>query len=85
MPYIDKHRRVELVCQPPATPGELNFEITRLCIDYLVRFGLSYSHINDVVGALECAKLEFYSRVATRYEDKKIAANGDVYPALFVS
>jgi len=42
--------------------------------------GLSYTFINDCVGALEGAKLELYRRVASPYEDKKIAENGDVYP-----
>ena len=30
-------------------------------------------------GALECAKLEFYRRVVSKYEDQKILDNGDVY------
>jgi hypothetical protein len=41
--------------------------------------GLSYQTINDIVGALEGAKLEFYRRVAVPYEDKKIIENGDVF------
>lgn len=36
----------------------------------------------EIGGAIECAKLEFYRRVAAPYEDKKIAENGDVYPAI---
>ena len=35
--------------------------------------------IGDVVNAMECAKLEFYRRVAAPYEDTKIKENGDVY------
>jgi len=35
--------------------------------------------INAIIGALECAKLELYRRVAAPYEDDKIAENGDVY------
>ena len=31
-------------------------------------------------GALRCAQMEFYRRVAAPYEDKKIQENGDVYP-----
>ena len=31
------------------------------------------------MGALECAKLELYRRVAAPYEDVKIMENGDVY------
>jgi len=32
----------------------------------------------DVLGALECAKLEFYRRLVAVYEDVKIRENGDV-------
>jgi hypothetical protein len=39
----------------------------------------SYQSINDVLGALEGAKLEFYRRIAAPYEDTKIQENGDVY------
>lgn len=34
--------------------------------------------INDCIGACEGAKLEFYRRVASPYEDVKIKQNGDV-------
>jgi hypothetical protein len=61
------------------TPGELNYELTRAVDSYVVRRGLGYSAINDVVGALESAKLEFYRRVAAPYEDKKAKENSDVY------
>ena len=40
---------------------------------------VSYSLINEVTGALENAKLEFYRRVVVPYEDMKIKINGDVY------
>lgn len=62
------------------TEGNLNYLITRLCQRYVDEnkpFG--YKTVNAVVGVLECAKLEFYRRVASAYEDKKIAENGDVY------
>lgn len=32
-----------------------------------------------MVGALECAKLELYRRIAIPYEEQKIQENGDVY------
>ena len=34
--------------------------------------------INEAVGALECAKLEFYRRLAGPCEDRKVAENGDL-------
>ncbi len=82
MPYIDKARRAEVVPRSDAyaeTPGELNFQITVLVDEYLRTHGMSYRHINDVLGALEGAKLEFYRRVAIPYEDLKLRDNGDVY------
>lgn len=65
--------------------GELNFQLTMIMLDYLSHNGLSYASINDIEGALVCAGKEFNRRVAVPYEDKKIAENGDVYPARFVS
>lgn len=37
-----------------------------------------YHTINDIVGVLECIKLEFYRRQAVDYEQKKIVENGDI-------
>lgn len=67
--------------------GDLNY-----CVTYLtdsIRGEVSAEHassgkwnyqkINDVTGVLECAKLEFYRRLAAPYEDQKMA-NGDVTP-----
>jgi hypothetical protein len=80
LPYIKQERREELTDLPaPETPGELNYLLTVVCRNYLDAKLLSYQSINDVVGALEGAKLEFYRRVAAPYEDSKIKENGDVY------
>jgi hypothetical protein len=82
MPYIHKDQRSQvnpLAARDPWTPGELNFQVTQLIKVYVEAHGLSYATINDVVGALEGAKLEFYRRVAAPYEDRKIIENGDVY------
>ena len=59
--------------------GELNYVITQLCKNYFYHNGGRYQHINDIIGALECCKMEFYRRLAAPYEDKKIIENGDVY------
>lgn len=82
MPYIDPRLRVAL--RPTSkdraqTPGELNYQITVLCDDYIQRYGTSYGKLNEVIGVLECAKLELYRRMAAPYEDTKIEQNGDVY------
>lgn len=80
MPYIKMEQR-QLIDEHnliPRNAGELNYTITKLIRDYYT-IGGNYQAINDVVGALEGAKLEFYRRVATSYEDAKIQDNGDVY------
>jgi len=79
MPYIVPSERHE---PKPVTggPSDLNYTITRLCDAYIcARGGASYTLLNEVIGVLECAKLELYRRVAAPYEDKKLQANGDVY------
>ncbi len=78
MPYINQHDR-SIAKITPRNAGELNFAITKLCADYVLRNGLHYANINDVIGALEGAKAEFYRRVVAPYEDTKIAENGEVY------
>lgn len=81
MPYIDKEVREKLASGDfqPRTPGELNFAFTTLATNYLALKGLNYTHLNDVLGALEGAKQEFYRRVAVPYENNKLSVNGDVY------
>lgn len=83
MPYIDKTSREKLdsgLLAVPITPGMLNYCITKLLNAYLNNYGpITYSSINDIIGALECAKQEFYRRVAVPYENKKKKQNGDVY------
>jgi len=59
--------------------GELNYAITTLIKNYQEYKGLRYQTINDIVGALEGAKCEYYRRVAIPYENEKIKSNGDVY------
>lgn len=80
MPYIKTQARLDLlVGRNPETPGELNYMFTYLANVYMASKGKSYQTINDIVGALEGAKLEFYRRIAIPYEDGKISENGDVY------
>ena len=80
MPYIKQEHRAEIfpICKVPASAGELNYQLTELIRRYWDRQG-TYQAINDIVGALEGAKLEFYRRVAAPYENDKIEQNGDVY------
>ncbi len=80
MPYIKQADRDSMLSGCIAeNAGELNFFITHIINEYLDHHGLNYSHLNDAIGVLECAKLELYRRVVAPYEDQKIEENGDVY------
>jgi len=79
MPYVKAEDRQALLARYPSSPGELNFMLTTVIDEYVTTKGLNYQTINDILGALTGAQLEFYARVARPYEDTKIAANGDVY------
>ena len=84
MPYIEKkdRKKIELALKelPAATTaGELNYLITRICQDYIEGQKFCYQTLNDVVGALEGSKIEFYRRIVAPYEGVKIAENSDVY------
>jgi hypothetical protein len=80
MPYIKDSERARLVSGDlPSTPGELNYCISIQLVRYLQSQQLSYRTINDVLGALEGAKQEFYRRVAVNYEAAKQLENGDIY------
>lgn len=80
MPYLEKGIRASLEDgRVPGEAGELNYLITKLCDAFLIKTGLSYKNINQAIGALECAKLELYRRIAAPYEDQKCRDNGEVY------
>ncbi len=88
MPYIESDTRPRFeyplmrllqIVSDDFTDGDLNYVLTRICDHWLVTHGVNYEHISDVVKALECAKLEFYRKVAVPYEDKKCRQNGEVY------
>ncbi len=79
MPYVKKSDRIRLDEGGDAqTPGELNYIITKTVDAYLNRTPRNYAKYNEVIGVLECAKLELYRRVIAEYEDTKIEENGDV-------
>lgn len=90
MPYIKQDQRDQLdlfiddlstaLRDSDDTAGNLNYTITRLCHEYINEHGLNYASINTLIGMLECAKIELYSRVAVPYEAKKSHENGDLLP-----
>lgn len=87
MPYVKKEVRdlVDPVLEPVLTlvrggvdAGALNYIVTRLLGSHLIGHRHSYLFMNEVLGVLEAAKLEFYRRTVAPYEDVKIVENGDV-------
>ena len=82
MPYINPDRRAYLDNGgEPLTAGELNYLVSRAVIRYVEHRGrVSYQDYNDMLGALEGAKLELYRRVVAPFEDQALTRNGDIYP-----
>ncbi len=83
MPYIKPEDRGALDHSIanciPRDAGELQYVIARIIKQHLATRTMRYQVLNDVIGALEGAKLEFYRRVVAPYEETKRAQNGDVY------
>ena len=92
MPYITKELREQLdpsiellfaeldyMGDSKNLAGLMNYSISALISKLLDTKGLNYHNINELIGMLECAKLELYRRVASPYEDEKVIQNGDVY------
>jgi hypothetical protein len=81
MPYVTQEKRDSFLRGEGImeTPGDLNFVLTKVCLEYLELNNQNYQTYNDIIGALECCKLEMYRRSVAPYEDTKIASNGDVY------
>lgn len=83
MPYVNQGRRKVLdpllkpLAEHISSRGDLNYAITALVSSQVTQVG--YAALEQAVGVLEAAKLEFYRRVAAPYEDEKKRENGDVY------
>ena len=83
MPYLNKAIRSSLDDGRKAQKGgELNYQVSKLLNDFVMMKGLSYATCNEAIGALECAKLEFYRAVIGPYEELKAKQNGEVYTCL---
>jgi hypothetical protein len=85
MPYLDKktRTRVEPKFEVANFSGELNYQLTTIALAYVKKHGIQYNNLNDVLGAFEGAKLEFYRRIVAPYEALKADQNGDVYEQAF--
>ena len=85
MPYIKQEDRGQyngyirqlsnMVIRVPSMAGHLNYIITKLL---LLTKPESYSDYNELIGVLECAKLELYRQQIAKYEEEKIVENGDI-------
>lgn len=81
---VDKLRETARRETTSAFPGDLNYIITSLvkrsydAAAKLDNFKLGYGDFNEIIGMLECCKLELYRRTLAPYEDKKRKENGDV-------
>lgn len=80
MPYIEKQQRglIDFNSILPNTAGQLNYKIHNILEEYVKANGVNYQTYNDMIGALEAAKLELYRRAVSKYEDLKIKENGDI-------
>jgi len=61
-----------------STAGQLNYVITRLVLETYGEYLPNYTDFNEVIGVLECAKMEMYRVHVAPYEDEKIKENGHV-------
>ena len=87
MPYISQESKenvdkglVALGLSEFGCAGDLNYGIHQLIAKYIDQNNVSYQTYNDIVGVLDCAKMEIYRRLVAKYEDDKIESNGDVKP-----
>jgi len=85
MPYIKQERRKAMksalgdLQAQIGGPGDLNYAISKLCKRYMqIREPINYSLLNETIGVLESAKLEFYRVIVSPYEEIKRAQNGDI-------
>jgi len=93
MPYIKQSEReninekskdlVDYISNNNIQIGEMNFIISNIINTYINKTKtentFNYNVCNNLIGVLECAKLELYRKVVANYEDKKILENGDLY------
>lgn len=89
MPYIKQVFRSELadsinqlvanlkIAEPNALAGEINYAFTTILNK--IYDSPRYKDFNEIMGILECVKLEHYRRRVAEYEDMKAAEHGDVF------
>ena len=81
MPYIPPSEQKKVDYDNLITnAGQFNYALHQLISIYIEQNDFNYQTFNDIVGGLECAKMELYRRSIAPYEDRKILQNGDVNP-----
>lgn len=91
MPYVTQKERNylepiinELVDELQNTPmnkrgGSCNYAVCTLLLRALKpEMGWNYAALSNVIGTLECAKQEIYTRLVAPYELKAVERNGDL-------
>ena len=84
MPYISQEYRgfyrdrCKYLGQTAKSAGELNYIFSMIAREYLLTEGENYAIMNNIIGALEGAKIEFYRKHMADYEEAKIKIHGDL-------
>lgn len=73
---VDKLRELQSDDPQDNVQGNLNYFLS--CVLDRV-YNKNYQEVNNAVGMMICATLEYYRRLAVPYENQKIFENGDVY------
>ena len=81
MSYITPEARQEIAeGRKPQSCGELNYVITRVCLDYMKENPwTSYGTLNNVVGVLELTKAELIRRLVVPLSEQKRQEHGDTF------
>lgn len=58
--------------------GEVNYVVSKLLRLLLGSEPQNFSNMNEMIGMLECVKLELYRQVVAPYENEKIRQHGDL-------
>lgn len=88
MPYIKKQEREkfakvlqefsELQKNTNLSSGDMNYLLTSILLEFSKKNQVNYAKYNEIIGVLECCKLEFYRKIITPYEKQKISENGSL-------
>lgn len=88
MPYIKQVIKDTIELPYVKDDGQLTYAIDAMAESLLAMKcdydwdTLSYSHLAQVIGDIECAKIELARRVLALLEDRKIVENGEVFESV---